>query len=353
VPGYYEFFAGGGMASLGLGPGRLWANDICPRKAAAYRENFGGGHFVEADILSLTPADLPGRADLAWASFPCQDLSLAGARGGLGGERSGLFWAWLSLMRGLEAEGRAPETWIIENVAGLLSSRGGADFAALVEALAETRWVSAAIIDAAHWLPQSRPRLFVVASAAPLPATDSPSQDWAPKTLRRAVNSLPPHAAARFSWPDLPNPPQRRLRLEDILEPAALWDSPAKSRHLLGMASPADRARIAATRRPEIGAAFRRTRPHGQALEIRWDGLAGCLRTPAGGSSRQIIVRAEDGEAATRLLTPREAARLMGLPDDYRLPARPNDALRLAGDGVAVPAVRFLADWLAAARLRA
>jgi DNA (cytosine-5)-methyltransferase 1 len=352
MPGVYEFFAGGGMARLGLGPGVIWANDICPRKAAAYRDNFGGGHFVEADILSLAPADLPGRAELAWASFPCQDLSLAGARGGLGGQRSGLFWAWLSLMRGLEAEGRAPETWVIENVAGLLSSRGGADFAALVEALAETRWVSAAIIDAAHWLPQSRPRLFVIASERPLPSS-SPHPEWAPKTLQRAAEGLSPQARAKFSWPDLPAPPVRRLQLADILEPSALWDAPAKTRHLLSMASPADRARIAASRRSEIGAAFRRTRPHGQALEIRWDGLAGCLRTPAGGSSRQIIVRAEQGEAATRLLTPREAARLMGLPDDYRLPARPNDALRLAGDGVAVPAVRFLAEWLAAARLRA
>ncbi|MEO1121409.1 MAG: DNA cytosine methyltransferase, partial [Pseudomonadota bacterium] len=70
-----------------------------------------------------------------------------------------------------------------------------------------------------------------------------------------------------------------------------------------------------------------------------------CLRTPAGGSSRQTLLLAmPNGRLRARLLSAREAARLMGLPDDYRLPKRYNDAYRLSGDGIATPVVRFIAD---------
>ena len=99
-----------------------------------------------------------------------------------------------------------------------------------------------------------------------------------------------------------------------------------------------------------VGAVFRRTRrENGQGVqraEARFDGLAGCLRTPRGGSSRQSIIVVEDGAVHTRLLTPREAARLMGLPEAYVLPRGVSAALHVAGDGVCVPAVRWLADAL-------
>ena len=80
-----------------------------------------------------------------------------------------------------------------------------------------------------------------------------------------------------------------------------------------------------------------------QRFEARFDGVAGCLRTPAGGSSRQIIVAVDKGAVRTRLMSPREAARLMGLPEDYMLPASTTAALKLCGDGVCVPVVSWLA----------
>jgi DNA (cytosine-5)-methyltransferase 1 len=99
------------------------------------------------------------------------------------------------------------------------------------------------------------------------------------------------------------------------------------------------------------GAIYKRTRRDEsgrsvQRAEVRFDGISGCLRTPAGGSSRQSILMVEGREIRSRLLSPREAARLMGLPDAYNLPTNYNEAYHLAGDGVAVPVVRFLAQHL-------
>jgi DNA (cytosine-5)-methyltransferase 1 len=97
-----------------------------------------------------------------------------------------------------------------------------------------------------------------------------------------------------------------------------------------------------------VGGLYRRIRADGagakaQRAEVRFDDSAGCLRLPTGGSSRQTIVIVEGSLVRSRLLSPREATRLMGLSDDYLLPRNYNDAYGLMGDGVVVPVVRFLA----------
>ena len=115
---FYEFFAGGGMARIGLGPGWScgFANDIDESKASAYKRNFqDSDELVVDDIANVAVADLPGRAHLAWASFPCQDLSLAGNGAGLKGERSGMFWEFWRLVQGLRAVHRAPRIIVLEN----------------------------------------------------------------------------------------------------------------------------------------------------------------------------------------------------------------------------------------------
>ena len=163
---FYEFFAGGGMARMGLGPAWscLFANDIDQKKAASYTRNWGDSEFRLADVAELTTTNLPGVADLAWASFPCQDLSLAGSGAGLCGERSGAFWPFWSLMKSLRAENRAPSVIVLENVCGALTSHGGEDFAAIGAAIVEAGYrFGALVIDAVHFVPQSRPRLFVIA----------------------------------------------------------------------------------------------------------------------------------------------------------------------------------------------
>ena len=199
---YYDFFAGGGMAHAGLGAGWrcVFANDNDARKAECYARNWGGEHLLVADVRDVSTAALPGQVDLAWASFPCQDLSLAGSGEGLRGERSGTFWPFWGLIEGLAAEGRAPRIVVLENVCGALTSRGGRDFAAIIEALAEGGYRAGAVVmDAVHFVPQSRKRLFVVgvranASVPPRLRWDAPLADsiWHPRPVLRAHGRLPP-----------------------------------------------------------------------------------------------------------------------------------------------------------------
>jgi DNA (cytosine-5)-methyltransferase 1 len=371
-PGFYEFFCGGGMARAGLGAAWrcLFANDFDPRKAKAYADNWGVADLRCVDIATLRAADLPGLADLAWASFPCQDLSLAGAGAGLSGARSGAFWGFHALMRDLRREGRAPKIIALENVLGALTSKGGADFVALCRALAELGYrFGATTIDAAHFSPQSRPRLFLVALDDDYdPPGDliaaGPTAPFAAPALQRAAAGLPHEIAERWLWWRLPEPPRANLSLVDCLDDDpedAPWHSPTETRAFLAAMSKGslrDLEAVRASGARQVGALFRRTRPDGQGgtrvrAEARFDGLAGCLRTPAGGSSRQFLIEVEGERTRSRLIGAREAARLMGLPDSYRLPARRNDAYRLLGDGVAAPVVRYLGDHLLTALLDA
>ncbi len=353
------------MARAGLGDAWAcrFANDFDAKKAQSYRANWGGDALHVGDVGAVEARRLPGQAALLWASFPCQDLSLAGAGAGLAGKRSGAFWQVDRLLGELNPERRAPKLVVLENVLGLASSRGGADFAALVLALARRGYrVGALAIDAAHFLPQSRPRLFVVALRADVaPPAGLVASGFDPQFsspgLARGVAALTGEARAAWTFWRLPAPPRRNASLLDVLEQAPA-DAPFKLRAdvkaWLAALSPASRRDLATARasgKSAVGAAFRRTRPDAQGrkfvqLEARFDGLAGCLRTPAGGSSRQSLLIVEKGEVRLRQLSAREAARLMGLGEDYLLPQGATAAHHLLGDGVAAPVVRFLSEHL-------
>jgi len=360
----YEFFAGGGMVRAGLGQGWTcrFANDIDAKKAAAYRANWGEDALHLGDVADITPHQLPGQADLAWASFPCQDLSLAGAGRGLAGHRSGAFHGFWRVIDGLAADNRAPALVAIENVCGTLTSRGGADFAVLMRTLSEGGYrPGALVIDAERFLPQSRPRLFVIGVHDRIPLDPSlhsakPDGPFHTPAVVRAVHALPPEVAARTLCWSLPAPPPRTLILTDLIEPdgpATPWHTPDQTARLLSQMSPLNLQKLADARRtgtPTHGTAYRRTRQENghriQRAEVRFDGIAGCLRTPGGGSSRQIVLEVVGDRLRSRLMSPRETARLMGLPDRYRLPTGQGDALHLTGDGVVVPVVRHLASHL-------
>lgn len=358
---YYDFFAGGGMARLGLGPRWecLFANDIDEAKAATYRANFGDRDLVVGDVNDLRPEDLPGQVDLAWASSPCQDVSLAGKRAGLDGARSSAFWGFWRLMETLHRESRAPRTLVIENVTGLLTSHGGEDFTALCTALASLGYRFGALeIDAVRFVPQSRPRLFLIATHALVPAgfrLPAPDGRSHGERVVAAFSRLPEALRRRWVWWSLPWPQKSDVSLHQVLEPeyAVEWFPQGRTASLLGQLSEAHIAKLAqiqAAGETRIGTVFRRTRMEFgrsvQRAELRFDGVAGCLRTPGGGSSRQFLVKVTGSDVRARLLTPREAARLMGLPESYQLPAGQTAALHVIGDGVAPPAVHHLAESL-------
>jgi DNA (cytosine-5)-methyltransferase 1 len=363
VAEFYEFFAGGGMVRLGLGAGWncRFANDIDFKKTLAYRANFGAGGLKVGDIRAVTSAELPGTADLAWGSFPCQDLSLAGAGAGLKGDRSGTFYPFWELMNALVAEGRAPAIVAVENVCGALTSRGGEDFAAICGAFAGAGYrCGALVINAELFVPQSRPRLFVIGVRAGVdPALLAPGAvpPFHTRALQKAVATLPPALRATFLWWNLPTPARRTGVFADLIDErptGVAWHGEPETARLLAMMSPVNVAKVEAARRAGrrmVGGVYRRTRPgpDGAALqraEVRFDDVAGCLRTPAGGSSRQTILVVDGPRVRSRLISARETARLMGIADGYRLPSNYNAAYHLTGDGVAVDVVRHLARHL-------
>ncbi|HET7023592.1 MAG TPA: DNA cytosine methyltransferase [Gemmatimonadales bacterium] len=359
---FLEFFSGAGMARIGLGS--KWrcclANDIDQSKASAYRANFNNAsELVVADVASLSPSIVATQADLAWASFPCQDLSVAGNGAGLKGGRSGTFWPFWKLITGLVDNGRAPRLIALENVLGTLTSHGGRDFTAIVSALAERGYrVGALAVDAIHFVPQSRPRLFIIGQLdslplSPLAAASAPVNVWHSSAVVRAFEQLPESVRERWIWWRVPIPTRMVPRLSDIIErdPAGVeWNSAAETAYILSLMSPGNRAKVHAARksgRPVVGAVYRRTRlasdgTKQQRAEIRFDGVAGCLRTPTGGSSRQTLLFVNGESIRSRLISPREVARLMGLPERYKLPSNYNETYHLVGDGVAVPVVRHL-----------
>lgn len=357
---FYEFFAGGGMANAGLGKEWqcLFANDFCEKKASSYETNWGGDHFVPGDVGKVQISQLPGQADLAWASFPCQDLSLAGNGVGLDGERSGTFWAFVSLIKQLRKDGRKPRMIALENVYGAVTSHSGKDFEAIVKAVAAEGYrVGGMIIDAVHFVPQSRPRLFIVAvdDALSIPAglagfTANPA--WHPAAVIRAYDRLPKKLKEKWVWWNLTTPQARGVTLDDIIEAepnGVVWHSPEETARLLQMMTDLNRQKVVLAQQSghlKVGTIYRRTREGKQRAEVRFDGISGCLRTPSGGSSRQTIIVVNGNEIKSRLLSPREAARLMGLDNNYILPERYNDAYHLAGDGVAVPVVAHLARYI-------
>ena len=355
---FYEFFAGGGMARTGLAQGWrcLFANDIDEKKAAAYKINFNNASELKVcDVAALTPDDLPGIADLAWASFPCQDLSLAGHRYGLNGERSGAFWPFWRLMQGLMTENRLPKLIVLENVCGALTSHQGLDFMAIAEAFTQSGYrFGAMVIDAIHFLPQSRPRLFMIGVRADVEIPQAvknttPDPLWHSATLRERVAQFSLEVRRHWIWWRLPTPPPRVTIFADLIESkpnGVNWHTPEETHRLLNMMSELNRAKVSmvqATGQWMVGSVYKRTRHGVQRAEVRFDDVAGCLRTPLGGSSRQTILIVEGENIRSRLLSPREAARLMGLSDSYRLPKKYNDAYHLVGDGLAVPVIRHLA----------
>jgi len=351
------------MARAGLGSewDCLYSNDIDSKKGASYVANWGGADFRLGDIADVTASQLSGQADLLWASFPCQDLSLAGSGTGLRGDKSSTVSNVWRLIRELTLLQRRPKVIAFENVCGLITSRQGNDFRALTRSFDQAGyWVGAFVVDAKHFVPQSRKRVFFIGVDKALnvdPALVSTKQNskHSPKSLQDAVDRLPKHLQDKWLWWNFGAPSERSIFLNDILErdSEVQWDEPNRTQKLLRQMSKTNLTKVNDAIKKNvrvIGTIFRRTRIEDGIrvvrAEVRFDGIAGCLRTPNGGSSKQTLIIIEKDHIKTRHLTGRECVRLMGLPENYKIPENTNSALYLAGDGVVVPVVRHISENL-------
>lgn len=335
---FHEFFAGSGLVSCGLSGSfcSVWANDVSERKAKVYQANLDPGVLHVGDIADVDGSSLPA-ASLSWASFPCQDLSLAGNIEGIYSERSGLVWQWL---RVLDEQGEsAPRVICLENVSGLVSAHHGDDYRHLHQALVDRGYaVGAVLINAVHFVPQSRPRVFVIGTKGPISQNLlSTNPIWAhSQTLQKLASTID-----GFIWWNLPEPKPRAKDIDDVIDRQAPFDKDE-----IASLIPENHLRKFEESGRAYATGYRRTRNGTQVLEIRCDGIAGCLRTPAGGSSRQYLVRRDGDGLHARLLTTREVARLMGAPDSFKLPGTYNDGYYAMGDAVAVPVAKYLSDHL-------
>ena len=355
-----EYFAGIGLFRMGLeraGWMVAYANDWDPYRAAMYEAFFGDKYEIK-DVFSVAAKDVP-RTTLATCSFPCIDLSLAGNQRGLEGKHSSAFWGFYGIL--WEQGSEAPPIILLENVGGWLSSNKGYDFYAVAEALNEIGYAcDAFMLNARCFVPQSRPRVFMVGIKEDRFSDNrclwnnrafSRSERLLPAKLRRLIRDCD---RIRWAHLNLPEPPPYTSKgfsegIVEYLPPddPRWWPVEQVEKHIKMMpAAHLDMVKDFVDGKQDTARTFyRRRRQTGQKAEVRSDDIAGCLRTAVGGSGKQFMVVAGKGEIRMRTLTPREYARLQGVPDKFPIVGdSERQLLNAFGDAVCVPVVSWIAS---------
>jgi len=353
-----EYFAGIGLFRMGLeraGWKTLFANDISEDKFNIYRGFFADADdiYLVDDIFSISPSRVPV-ASLATAGFPCIDLSLAGNMRGINGIHSSAFWGLIRILK--EQGDLSPPIVLVENVPGWLSSNQGEDFRITVRALNDLGYACDTFaLDARRFTPQSRLRIFLLGVKGRAVEPDSlrileRSRSLMPERLWKTVVA---NRDLRWTHVNIPEPPPLRNgglssevieRLDDNDD--RWWPKQEVDRHLEMMAA-GHRERVERLRQGEeisYRTFYRRVRNGQQRAEVRKGDTAGCLRTAVGGSSKQFIIAAGQGKIRMRTMTPREYARLQGIPDRFEINGDELQALTGIGDAVCVPAVEWIAS---------
>lgn len=369
---FVEFFAGVGLVREGLRKSNwncIWANDISRDKQEVYIENFGSADFWLGDIwdFAKAPTLIPDCPFLYTASFPCTDLSVAGARAGLAGKASGTLNALIEIIRSKKNIGKAPKVVLLENVRGFLTSHQGKDIEQTVSFLSELGYfVDIIELDAINFSAQSRPRIFLIAVEEKLARKSMKIKndiknlyDWwsgfekyphlRPDKIKKIILN---NESLNWAIFEIEPPQKSNHHLSYIIETetpeiSKLWWSQEKKDHLFNQMSETHKItlnKIIKGCNYSYGTVYRRMRKGRSMAELRTDGYAGCLRTPKGGSSKQIVVRAGKNRWDVRLLTPREYARLQGVRDCFKLPENANKGYFAMGDAVCVPVIEFISQ---------
>lgn len=182
---FFDGIGGSLLAAEHAGITPVWASEIEPFPCSVTKKHFPNVMHM-GDITKINPDTLPP-VDIICAGSPCQDLSIAGKRKGLDGERSGLFKTAISIFHQMRERTGRPRFFVWENVPGAFSSNKGMDFRAVLEEIGQTeipmppngRWANAGlaelpkcdiawrVLDAQYWgVPQRRRRIFLVADFA-------------------------------------------------------------------------------------------------------------------------------------------------------------------------------------------
>lgn len=349
-----EYFAGIGLVRMGLevcGWKVAYANDIAIKKHEMYKAFFPDDqHYVVKDIFNVDGSTVPFTT-LATCSFPCIDLSLAGNMNGLvNGKHSSAFWGFINV---LKTQGElAPPVVMVENVPGWLHSNKGADFRVTVQALNDLGYACDVFtVDALRFTPQSRLRVFLIGTKAKIdtdPMTImSRSKALLPDTMRKSILT---NIDLKWYYNDIPEPPPlMKNGLSEIVEDLEdndkrWWLKEEVDRHLAMMDKPHYERVMELSKSDKYAyrTFYRRRREGFQRAEVRKDDLAGCLRTAVGGSGKQFLIKAGNSSVQMRAMTPREYARLQGVPDSYPITVNGVQALTGFGDAVCVPVITWI-----------
>lgn len=352
-----EYFAGIGLVKMGLEPCGwrvVFANDISEKKHEIYKAFFPDAerHYEIGDVFDLNPANIPATM-LATCSFPCVDLSLAGNMYGIDGKHSSAFWGFV---KALTVQGTAaPPIILVENVPGWLYSNKGADFRFTVQALNKLGYAcDVFVLDALRFTPQSRQRVFLIGTKLPVPGINvnlilQRPYSLASDTLRK---NLIANQDLKWFYTELPTPPPlRKSGLSEIIEQmgdndSRWWKEDEVKRHFDMMSGTHQQMvkLLIDSNHISYRTFYRRRRVEQQRAEVRPDDVAGCLRTAVGGSGKQFLIKAGNGQLKMRTMTPREYARLQGVPDSYPITVNGVQALTGFGDAVCVPVITWIAQ---------
>lgn len=351
-----EYFAGIGLVRMGLekaGWQVTFANDFSGKKYEMYADFFpdAAQHYVINDIFNLTLEDVPP-ATLATCSFPCIDLSLAGNMNGIDGNHSSAFWGFVRI---LQQQGTlSPPLILLENVPGWLYSNKGADFRVTVQAINKLGYTCDVFtLDARRFTPQSRLRVFLVGQKSENCANVNTILER-PKALASDQLKKRVFANRDLCWRpfEIPQPPPLKMTglaeiVEEMADDDGRWWSEYETQRHIAMMAPSHYQRVmkmAQGKEFSYRTFFRRRRKEQQRAEVRHDDIAGCLRTAVGGSGKQFLIKAGRGIIKMRTMTPREYARLQGVPDDYPINTQGVQALTGFGDAVCVPVITWIAQ---------
>jgi len=348
---HISFFSGIGGVSEGLSDRweTTWANDNCPSKVAIHQANHNS--FIDSRSIYDVPLKSIPDGQLLSSTFPCTNTSAAGNRRGLLGIKSSVVYRYLEILKEKGGADTIPSTFI-ENPTGLIARNQGNDLRDIVRRFNDLGYaVTTIVVDAKHFVPQSRPRLFVIAikdsnSYVPLYSAvkDGLLNDKAkyPNPLRRWLKKNSDLNLVIRPTDDLP---ERTIQLTDVIDLSGGECAPEFTAELIRLMAPKNTAlfhKLIQSPSISIATVARRGRKDVQgksfnATELSVSGLAPCQRPYSGGSSRTWVLVAGQGKCKFKVVTPRESARLMGFPDSFQLPQSAKAAYTATGDAV-VPA---------------